>query len=363
MRCRSASASAAEEQVAGDATPARGSGEVVEVEEIKGVRVLISDEGNPRAEYLVSWKDDHPDTWETPSNLADNLLRDFEQRWWTAARAGDEDTTRKLLEGGGATLARSVDENGRSALHFAAGLGKVTMSRMLCEAGAEVDGQDKDGYTPMHMATGYLHTATMQVLLEFGTNPEVPDRQGRTALQLAENLRANMPANVPELISRRMALENCAGMLTDVLYEDVEPEAILEVRENEDGTKDYLVRFTDDVDDMWINEKLVSQDVINDYNAGLEYVEAAQVLDMRQRGDERRFLVRWMDDYPDSWEPEENVSADLVKLYLEQRQQRLSSGSSKQAAGSSSHEGHGDGGSGVGAAAKDARTPAAAGAM
>lgn len=63
------------------------------------------------------------------------------------------------------------------------------------------------------MATGYLHTATMKVLLEFGADPEVMDRQGRSPLGLAESLRKTMPM-VPEMLSRRMALENCGAMLT-----------------------------------------------------------------------------------------------------------------------------------------------------
>lgn len=62
-----------------------------------------------------------------------------------------------------------------------------------------------------------------------------------------------------------MALENCIGMLTDILYEDLEPAAILEMREvkKEQGPaekqgeevaveKEYLVRWGDDIDDTWV---------------------------------------------------------------------------------------------------------------
>lgn len=58
---------------------------------------------------------------------------------------GDEETLRTLLEGGGRVLAAAVNEEGRSALHFAAALGKVGATRMLCQAGAVVDAQDRDG--------------------------------------------------------------------------------------------------------------------------------------------------------------------------------------------------------------------------
>lgn len=58
---------------------------------------------------------------------------------------GDEEKLRTLLEGGGRVLAAAVNEEGRSALHFTAALGKVDATRMLCQAGAVVDAQDRDG--------------------------------------------------------------------------------------------------------------------------------------------------------------------------------------------------------------------------
>ena len=91
------------------------------------------------------------------------------------------------------------------------------MTRILCEAGAEIDLRDKDGerptqlgewcgrqlcklgisfncegvspskvkrvvapllpwstgYTPLHMASGYLHTPVVELLLAYGADPEV----------------------------------------------------------------------------------------------------------------------------------------------------------------------------------------------
>ncbi len=58
---------------------------------------------------------------------------------------GDEDTLNKMLASGGKVLARTLDENRRSALHFAAALGKVDLVRNLVHNGAEVDLGDKDG--------------------------------------------------------------------------------------------------------------------------------------------------------------------------------------------------------------------------
>lgn len=44
--------------------------------------------------------------------------------------------------------------------------------------------------------------------------------------------------------------------VTEILYEDVEPAAILDVRvvsqQGADDSKEYLVRWTDDTDDSWV---------------------------------------------------------------------------------------------------------------
>ena len=61
--------------------------------------------------------------------------------------------------------------------------------------------------------------------------------------------------------------------------------------------------------------KYVSPEVVEDYEAGLEYGEGASVINVRNRGDSRTYLVRWADGYPDSWEPEEHVSPDLVSEF------------------------------------------------
>lgn len=38
---------------------------------------------------------------------------------------------------------------------------------------------------------------------------------------------------------------------------------------------------------------MLSQQVIDDYEQGIEYAEALEILDMRQKGDSRRFLIRY----------------------------------------------------------------------
>ena len=50
-----------------------------------------------------------------------------------------------MMEGGGKVLACTIDDNRRSALHFAAALGKADLIKALVHYGAAVDLGDKDG--------------------------------------------------------------------------------------------------------------------------------------------------------------------------------------------------------------------------
>ena len=299
--------------------------DIAEVEALKGIRITEEEDGRPRVEYLVQWKDDSPNTWEPASNLADNLLRDYENRWWTAVKKADLDTIYEMLAIGGPVLARTVDDSRRTALHFAAALNKAELVQRLLDAGAEVDLADKEGYTPLHMAAGYLHTSTISALLAKGADPEQKDRMGRSPLELVESFRIALPADNPIYVPRRMAVEDVLKVLTDNLFEDVEPSAVLDVRtpDDEEGNKlpyrEFLIKYADEEEPEWVPEKYVSDEVIEDYESGLEYAEAACIVDVRNRGDSRTYLVRWGDGYPDSWEDEEHVSPDIIKIFEESR--------------------------------------------
>ena len=173
-------------------------------------------------------------------DVADNLLRDFEAKWWTAVKKGDEATINEMMDGGGEVLSRTLNPDRRSALHFAAALGKAALVQRLIKSGAEVDLGDKEGcvvpvsylcrictytifirsfviyrYTPLHMASGYLHTSTIQVLIENNADPEQLDLQGRSPLALVESLRAALPPGDPATAGRRLALEEVLKCLTD----------------------------------------------------------------------------------------------------------------------------------------------------
>lgn len=272
----------------------------------------------PKPEYLVKWKDGSDSTWEPAINLSEDLIRDYEDKWWQAAKKADLEAMAKMLAGAKEVLPLVVDENSRSALHFAAALGSVDCVKLLVEAAADVNLQDKEGYTPLHMAAGYMHTSTMAALLEAGSDPELKDNNGRDVVQLVDNLRNSMPLNAAT-VTRRIAMEQVASVLTERVYEEVQPAQILNVRKRgEDGPREFLVQFTDGRDDEWVAEQDMAADVLEDYDAGLEYATAQEVLDVVQVGTERRFKVSWGDSYPASWEPEEHLPTDLIALFQQQ---------------------------------------------
>lgn len=274
-----------------------------------------------RRDSYCRWTDESADTWESVRDVADNLLRDYEAQWWAAVKRGDEATISEMMDGGAEVLARTLNPDRRSALHFASALGKADLVRRLIKAGAEVDLGDMEGYTPLHMASGYLHTSTIVALLEDGNaDPEQVDRQGRSPLALVESLRAQLPPGDPQTTGRRLALEEVLKCLTDNLFEDVLPEAILDCRDVVDdkgksvGVKEYLVKFADCDEAIWVPERYVSEEVAQDYEDGLEYAEADKIVDRRNKGDSRSYLVAYSDGTT-SWAPEEWVSPDLIYVF------------------------------------------------
>ncbi|CAD7705188.1 unnamed protein product [Ostreobium quekettii] len=312
--------------------PAASAAELHEAEEVKGIRVLPGeDEDIPGVEYLVGWKDGEADTWEPAINLSDDLIRDFDEGWWEACKKADKEAIGKMLRAGGPTLAKVVDEEGRSALHFAAALGSVDIVRMLLAYDADPNLGDKEEYTPLHMAAGYLHVPVVQLLLEAGGDPEYTDDSGRTPLTLLISLRDNLPADNPMMVARRMALEQGIACLQGNLYEDLEPVAILLDRET-GPEREFLVQWPDDVEDTWVPLSDMAEDVVRDYDQGLEYCEPEAIVDVRSKGDEREYLLRWKDDYPDSWEAEENVSSVLIEEWEESRRGQGGKGSPNKAA-------------------------------
>mmetsp|Transcript_2132 Transcript_2132/g.4936 ORF Transcript_2132/g.4936 Transcript_2132/m.4936 type:complete len:241 (+) Transcript_2132:674-1396(+) len=194
----------------------------------------------------------------------------------------------------------------------------------------------------------------------------------RTALELAEGLRNNMPTD-PRMFSKRVSLEEVVEELYENLYEEASPQQIVRARkakgnsavvEDEDekgessdaaatttdadpdpedddddaeslvalasqNDREFLVEwFEPGVEPSWVPLKHLAPDLVEDFDGGLEYAEAEEILDKRVRTETGNFLldgkeeetvqiteylVNWKDDYPQSWEPEDNIAQEMLE--------------------------------------------------
>ena len=86
-----------------------------------------------------------------------------------------------------------TDENGNTALIFAARDGHVEVAEMLIAYGATVDWQDDEKVTPLILAASRNHPEIVDLLLANGARPAIQDQWGRTALDYAERRGTNDP--------------------------------------------------------------------------------------------------------------------------------------------------------------------------
>lgn len=83
----------------------------------------------------------------------------------TVASAGNADRLKELLAAEGAE-ADQRDEEGRTALHFAAGYGELECMKVLLDSGADVNAVDNNKNTALHYAAGYGDINAAKLLIE-----------------------------------------------------------------------------------------------------------------------------------------------------------------------------------------------------
>ena len=77
---------------------------------------------------------------------------------------------------------KALDQDGRSALHYAARDGNVVETEKLVSRGANVNLQDKHGWTPLHFAAQALSGEVVSCLLAHGALVDTQDGHGNTPL-------------------------------------------------------------------------------------------------------------------------------------------------------------------------------------
>lgn len=79
----------------------------------------------------------------------------------------------------------SIDEYGRTKLHFAANYGITNLANYLLAEGADIDAQDNNGWSALHFAAQCNHFDMVDLLLAHNANPNLCDNQGNTPLWTA----------------------------------------------------------------------------------------------------------------------------------------------------------------------------------
>ncbi len=101
----------------------------------------------------------------------------------TAAKEGNNEKVIELLKSGADPKAK--DNNGDTALHWAAECGHAAVVKSLLEAGADLEASSHYGDTALNIAAYRGHAAVVTALLEAGADLEAIDKYGNTALALA----------------------------------------------------------------------------------------------------------------------------------------------------------------------------------
>lgn len=267
-------------------------------------------------EYLIEWKDDHSPTWVPSDFIAKDVVAEYETPWWNAVKKADEEALKKIVEDSDdGRDVDAVDEEGRTGLLFVSGLGSEQCVKILAEAGADLDHRDNaGGLTALHMAAGYVRPGVAKLLIDYGADPEIEDNRGRTPLALARELLKVTPQLQ---FARKLGLESVIKVLEGASYVFAQVEEILE-RRGKGEYLEYLVKWKDGGDNEWVKAAFVAEDLVRDFEAGLEYAVAECVMDKRVDDDgKKEYLVKWTDIEEATWEPVENVDPELIKGFEE----------------------------------------------
>lgn len=120
----------------------------------------------------------------TDANNSGRLDR-LTRRLFYAAKAGEADTIRALIERGADPNRGTPTLPGLTPLVAAASKGQAGAAEALLEGGAKPDVQLSDGNIALTLAARGGHTEAVTVLLAAGADPNIQEEDGHTALHLA----------------------------------------------------------------------------------------------------------------------------------------------------------------------------------
>lgn len=114
-----------------------------------------------------------------------------------AAKTGNENEMKALIDMG--VDVHGKNENGWTALTFAAGVGSLHNVRLLIEAGCNVNDQEKDGWTPLMFAAYQGHAHVVDEILRAGGSATTRSSTGVTAVGASKLNPSNHPMFVKKI--------------------------------------------------------------------------------------------------------------------------------------------------------------------
>lgn len=116
-----------------------------------------------------------------------------------AAHQGKVEEIHKLIKTG--VDIDTADENGTTALAFAALQGKTAALKLLLEKGADTEKANQSGFTPIQRAAARGHVLALRMLVQRGAKLDHRDHQGQTVLHAAA--RGGFINAVKEILKQR----------------------------------------------------------------------------------------------------------------------------------------------------------------
>eukprot|EP00928_Gymnodinium_smaydae_P098857 TRINITY_DN9292_c0_g2_i2.p1 TRINITY_DN9292_c0_g2~~TRINITY_DN9292_c0_g2_i2.p1 ORF type:complete len:482 (+),score=47.66 TRINITY_DN9292_c0_g2_i2:44-1489(+) len=183
-------------------------------EDEKRQELVKSVAATPEGERVFFDEPNRLSDWNTSREVCrDNSCRPIDLDLFFACAEGDPKRTKALLESGANVNARDYEE--RCPLHVAAGRGqRVTVVRLLLDAGAEVNVSDCWGLSPLDRAKQANHNAIQKLLISHGARLHKVRLQNKSARENWEIRRKDV--SLGAVLSRTLKSVVYRGSWTDI---------------------------------------------------------------------------------------------------------------------------------------------------